>query len=133
MQYCLSKISFCAGRPGGKPWDTVKPLRKWVRQIHRVVLFDDDIWKAAEGEQENMVIVPSWTSSNSEDTVIKRLVDLILTVLGDLPDDSDVRRHTHKITELLAKIPDQDHESSIVPTKGVIDMKQEADNVVEVS
>ena len=31
---------------GGKDWDTVKPLYKWFKHLHRVLLMDDDAYKA---------------------------------------------------------------------------------------
>lgn len=30
---------------GGKDWDTVKPLHKWFKHLHRVLLMDDDAYK----------------------------------------------------------------------------------------
>ncbi len=30
---------------GGKEWDTVKPLHKWFKHMHRVLLMDDDAYK----------------------------------------------------------------------------------------
>jgi len=30
---------------GGKEWDTVKPLNKWFKHMHRVLLRDDDAYK----------------------------------------------------------------------------------------
>ena len=50
---CLARCARC--RPtehvaaGGDPWDTVKPLAKWFRRLHRVLLVDDDAFKALPG------------------------------------------------------------------------------------
>ena len=30
---------------GGKEWDTCKPLHKWFKHMHRVLLMDDDAYK----------------------------------------------------------------------------------------
>ena len=35
---------------GGKDWDTVKPLHKWFKHLHRVLLMDDDAYKAGYTE-----------------------------------------------------------------------------------
>ena len=51
-------------RAGGKPWDTVKPLGHWFRSMHRVVLLDDDVYKAVAGEEANLVEVPAWMSES---------------------------------------------------------------------
>jgi hypothetical protein len=42
---------------GGSKWDTIKPSAKWFSQPHRVLLFDDDTFKALPGEEGNMVQV----------------------------------------------------------------------------
>jgi hypothetical protein len=51
-------------RSGGKPWDTVKPLGHWFSRMHRVVLLDDDGYKAVAGEEGNLVAVPAWLSES---------------------------------------------------------------------
>ena len=33
-------------RSGGDPWDTVKPLGRYFPDLRRVILVDDDHWKA---------------------------------------------------------------------------------------
>jgi hypothetical protein len=35
---------------GGNPWDTVKPLHCHFRNIHRVILVDDDAYKVCGGQ-----------------------------------------------------------------------------------
>ena len=32
---------------GGNTWDTVKPLAKWFKRVHRVLLCDDDDYKVS--------------------------------------------------------------------------------------
>ena len=32
---------------GGEAWDTVKPLRKWFKDLSRVILVDDDAYKVS--------------------------------------------------------------------------------------
>jgi hypothetical protein len=42
---------------GGSKWDTIKPIRRWFSRPQRVLLFDDDAFKALPGEESNMVQV----------------------------------------------------------------------------
>ena len=39
------KVSADHVEAGGKEWDTVKPLHKWFKHMHRVLLMDDDDYK----------------------------------------------------------------------------------------
>ena len=39
------KVSAEHVKGGGKEWDTVKPLNKWFKHMHRVLLMDDDAYK----------------------------------------------------------------------------------------
>ena len=39
------KVSAEHVKGGGKEWDTVKPLHKWFKHMHRVLLMDDDAYK----------------------------------------------------------------------------------------
>ena len=39
------KVSADHVKGGGKEWDTVKPLHKWFKHMHRVLLMDDDAYK----------------------------------------------------------------------------------------
>ncbi len=39
------KVSADHVEAGGKEWDTVKPLHKWFKHMHRVLLMDDDAYK----------------------------------------------------------------------------------------
>ena len=34
-------------KAGGKEWDTCKPLHKWFKHLHRVLLMDDDAYKVS--------------------------------------------------------------------------------------
>lgn len=33
---------------GGNAWDTVKPLHRWFKYLHRVILVDDDAYKVGQ-------------------------------------------------------------------------------------
>ncbi|GMH39188.1 hypothetical protein BSKO_07086 [Bryopsis sp. KO-2023] len=91
-------------RKGGKHWDTQKPLSRWFKHMHRVVLVDDDAWKAMEGEEKNMVVVPTWQNNSQHDSIIQQLVEAILTVLGEAGGEAvDVRNHTQTIVSMLGK------------------------------
>jgi hypothetical protein len=57
-------------RSGGKPWDTVKPLGHWFQRMGRVVLLDDDGYKAVAGEEPNRVEVPAWLSESPSCSVL---------------------------------------------------------------
>ena len=72
-----------------KAWDTVKPLGRWFSRLHRVVLVDDDAYKACPGEQPNMVRVPCWDDSERGCEVLQRLVEGVQQLLGPLADDGD--------------------------------------------
>lgn len=106
-------------RVGAKPWDTIKPLRKWFDEANRVILFDDDSWKAANGEQKNMVVIPCWDHSKQDDNTLEHMIEVILSVLGDLPSDADVRDHTHTLSESIMKNFKVKEESAIVPLGAV--------------
>ena len=41
------KVSAEHVKGGGKEWDTVKPLHKWFKHMHRVLLMDDDAYKVS--------------------------------------------------------------------------------------
>ena len=67
---------------GGNEWDTVKPLAAHFRgDASHVVLVDNDAHKAADGEEGNMVVVPTWDGSSWEsehDGVLAALVEALL-------------------------------------------------------
>ena len=41
------KVSASHIAAGGKEWDTIKPLHKWFKHLHRVLLMDDDAYKVS--------------------------------------------------------------------------------------
>ncbi|MEW5315582.1 MAG: hypothetical protein WDW38_007000 [Sanguina aurantia] len=90
---------------GGDPWDTRKPLAQWFTRMHRVVLVDDDAYKAMEEELSNLVQVPCWAEvgqdKGAECAVLPQLVDSLLKVLGPLGPDADVRPHTAEVTKAV--------------------------------
>lgn len=68
---------------GGNEWDTVKPLAAHFRgDASHVVLVDNDAHKAADGEERNMVLVPTWDGPGSgeseHDGVLAALVEALL-------------------------------------------------------
>eukprot|EP00884_Botryococcus_braunii_P016520 jgi/Botrbrau1/3551/Bobra.0078s0008.1 len=86
---------------GGNHWDTCKPLHKWFRGLHRVLLIDDDAYKALPDEAGNMVQMPCWNDEDEEDEVIARLVDVLLETFEEAGPDGDVRHHSAHVTEAL--------------------------------
>lgn len=86
---------------GLKPWDTVKPLGKWFRKMHRVVLLDDDRFKAVPGEEDNMIVVPCWENEDPEDRLLTHLVDALAKELTQLSTDADVRKCTKAVESVL--------------------------------
>lgn len=103
---------------GLKPWDTVKPLKNLFSDISRVVLFDDDHWKAVQGEERNMVVVPCWKSENPQDKLIENLVQQVMGTFGNLPNRGDVRNYTRHLTDSLHpfRSPSPEH-SNILPLR----------------
>lgn len=86
---------------GGNAWDTVKPLQKhFGSRVHRIVLVDDDAYKACPGEERNMVLVPRWDEDDDDD-LIARLCDALLLVLGPLDDTADVRDFVPQVSAAL--------------------------------
>ncbi|KAI8475102.1 MAG: hypothetical protein J3K34DRAFT_517734 [Monoraphidium minutum] len=92
-------------RAGGKPWDTVKPLGHWFSRMHRVVLLDDDAYKAVAGEEANLVEVPAWLSESPSCDVLTYLVAAVEEVFGSLGPDGDVREHTARVCAMLPPSP----------------------------
>ena len=41
------EVSMAHIEGGGNTWDTVKPLAKWFKRVHRVLLCDDDDFKVS--------------------------------------------------------------------------------------
>ncbi|KAG2497888.1 hypothetical protein HYH03_004154 [Edaphochlamys debaryana] len=76
---------------GGDPWDTLKPLAPYFACLHRLVLVDDDAYKACEGESGSMLQVPRWEEGEEACPVLPLLAELLLERLGHLPQDADVR------------------------------------------
>ncbi|KAK9807051.1 hypothetical protein WJX72_012089 [[Myrmecia] bisecta] len=93
-----------------------------IDNFAKVVLVDDDAFKAVAGEESNMVKIPCWDGSDSDD-VIHLLVDTLLDVLGPLPADGDVRLHTEQISKaLLAGSYEQQQEGGAEPNPEEINL-----------
>jgi len=89
---------FCELAPGvmGKPWDTVKPLGKYVSDINKCILFDDDEHKVLEGEKFHHVLVPAW-DGDEEDDMLECLVESTLRHI-ESSNESDVRMAAAKVS-----------------------------------
>lgn len=68
---CRGHAAKAAGsliEPGRKAWDTVKPLHKWFKHLHRVLLLDDDAGKVWQAHDLGLAwlasagLIPSHTS-----------------------------------------------------------------------
>ena len=111
-----------------RPWDTAKPLGHLFPEIHRVVLFDDDHWKAVRGEESNMVTVPCWNKDDPNDTVVEHLVHCTLEFFGDLSEDRDLRMLTSEFSRALWKaVPVEEVESDVVPFRTVAERSPRRD------
>ncbi len=88
-EHCILASDAGFTREGGKPWDTVKPLEKYFQSHHvRVVLIDDSSHKSWPGEEESMVILPTWEDKSiaqgenvgkSTCIVLEKLTDIFLS------------------------------------------------------
>eukprot|EP00210_Caulerpa_lentillifera_P004310 g4113.t1 len=107
-----------AEKMGLKPWDTVKPLKRLFGDISRVVLFDDDHWKADKDEQANMVLVPSWTKEEQVDKTIEVIVNEALKTLASISESQDVRNLTRSLSNTIFDLTENmdGHESSNIVT-----------------
>ena len=87
-EHCILASDAGFTREGGKPWDTVKPLEKYF-QSHtaRVVLIDDSSHKSWPGEEDSMVILPTWeddsilqggSGEQSSCFVLEKLTDIFI-------------------------------------------------------
>ena len=80
-----------------KAWDTVKPLKKYFPNLHRVLLFDDDQHKSLDAERDNLVLVPCWEDGNAGDNAIEIMVAALFKYLKEKTDD--VRKISGRITK----------------------------------
>lgn len=113
-----------------KPWDTVKPLNPLFHDISRVVLFDDDHWKAARGEEDNMVLIPGWDKAELEDNTIEVLVDEVLKTLESLAEGQDVRRLTKPLSQSITALSEKksalSEQESALANNNVVPMEVQA-------
>ncbi|KAL0051579.1 hypothetical protein WJX82_010299 [Trebouxia sp. C0006] len=75
------KVSAEHVKGGGKEWDTVKPLHKWFKHMHRVLLMDDDAYKAVPGEETNMILIHCWEEEEPEDMHLEQQSGADLTLV----------------------------------------------------
>ncbi|KAL4452322.1 hypothetical protein ABPG75_007984 [Micractinium tetrahymenae] len=94
---------------GGKAWDTVKPLRPYFQRLHRVILVDDDSFKAVAGEEGNMLLMPCWKEDDETDNMVGHLVDVLLQLAESLGGDpeADVRQFIAQASARLAELAQQ--------------------------
>lgn len=94
-EHCVLASEIGINREGGKPWDTVKPLQKYFQNHSgRVVLIDDSSHKSWPGEEESMVILPTWEDESivhgrsmqeKSCDVLKKLTDIFLSNRDNAP------------------------------------------------
>lgn len=94
---------------GGKEWDTVKPLRPYFQKLHRVILVDDDSFKAVAGEEANMLLMPCWRDDDPTDDMVRHLVDVLLQLVDSLggDPDADVRQFTAQASARLQALAEE--------------------------
>eukprot|EP00873_Tetraselmis_striata_P016039 jgi/Tetstr1/436303/TSEL_025143.t2 len=95
-------------KSGSRPWDVVKPLAPSFpgNQLRRVVLVDDDSFKALEGEERNMLLVPTCGGSvgsgaEEGEEVLSELVARLRAIAAV----EDVRECTEDISRGLFALP----------------------------
>ncbi|KAL3138341.1 hypothetical protein ABBQ32_006145 [Trebouxia sp. C0010 RCD-2024] len=88
-------------KAGGNKWDTCKPLHRWFKHLHRVLLMDDDAYKALPGEENNMINIHCWEEEEPEDMHLELVVDILLTNYQGLARDDDVRTKSQNVSDAL--------------------------------
>ena len=111
----------------GRPWDTVKPLGKYLDDLSRVVLFDDDSYKILDSEKGNHVLVPQWDRNDVGDRVVEFLVEETLRGLAGAGDAGDLRAATAGISERLAARAAVARAAAAAPNPEAIDLDDESD------
>lgn len=80
--HCVLASELNIVRPGGKPWDTIKPLSRYFADLTQLVLVDDSPHKALPKESANMLLMPVWegpkTRRGQNDRAITVLVEGLL-------------------------------------------------------
>jgi len=87
---------------GGKAWDTVKPLACYFSKLDRVLLVDDDAYKATKGEESNMVLMPCW-NEEPDDTCIEQLVNALLNITDGMSETTDLRHYSQAVSNSISK------------------------------
>ncbi|GAB5366759.1 hypothetical protein AAMO2058_001171200 [Amorphochlora amoebiformis] len=88
----------------GNEWDTLKPLRAYFGSLTRVLMIDDD-FKAVEGEESNLIQIPSWDGRDTSDNVLNRLVEALISTYSRTGLSNDARRMSRAITLKLSSKP----------------------------
>ncbi|MEW5298462.1 MAG: hypothetical protein WDW36_001583 [Sanguina aurantia] len=83
-------------RPGGKEWDTVKPLDLNGLDVTHTLLVDNELDKAYAGEEGSLVIVPTWEGLADQGL---SSWDVLINGLLAIPEDAtDLRLHSNLLT-----------------------------------
>ena len=95
---------------GGNEWDTVKPLGLHFGgspSLPRLALVDNDAHKAVPGEEDNMVLVPTWDGPGRPGRggarVLAALVDALLCPRRGLARAADVRGRTALVSAAVER------------------------------
>lgn len=69
-KHCVLASEAGLSRKDGKPWDTVKPLERYfVDFASHVVLIDDSSHKSWPGEENCMVVLPTWSHEEEVEAI----------------------------------------------------------------
>ena len=77
--HCVLATDVGIMREDGKPWDTVKPLKSYFGSHGRVILIDDSKHKSFPGEEEQMIVIPTW-EGHEHDDVLEMLVESLMAM-----------------------------------------------------
>lgn len=70
-KHCVLASEAGLSRKEGKPWDTVKPLERYFSDFDsHVVLIDDSSHKSWPGEENYMVVLPTWSHEEEAEAIV---------------------------------------------------------------
>jgi hypothetical protein len=128
VKAALKKMSHTCTAQQIKPWDTFKPLKKHFQNISNIALIDDSPHKSFPGEEENMIVLPSFQPpsrlsdkdyySGEGDGVIKLLVDSMISSLTEKKSFGDAIALVRTIFDRLNDLMAQEIWSTVIAIMG---------------
>mmetsp|Transcript_5910 Transcript_5910/g.11535 ORF Transcript_5910/g.11535 Transcript_5910/m.11535 type:complete len:821 (+) Transcript_5910:242-2704(+) len=118
-KHCVLASEAGLSRKDGKPWDTVKPLERYFSDFDsHVVLIDDSSHKSWPGEENYMVVLPTWSQEEEAEAVVS----------GDR-ENKDTCHVLRDLTNILLSIEDETKELKDLITLAQERFKTEEDQV----